>query len=232
MRSALREVAVLARNGDAEALRQCLRDLDPPLVLGPGADRSDMDFVVAVRLALRRQHQIRAEGRAEEQRRLSEQAATDLVHAARRRNGLLHLDRGLLLGPLLSDQRRKHVTFVLGEQKVSVRRAVLARARVALRPMVDLAVTLDPAGLHLRWHGGRGGLDLRPQKLSPEEQRESLPVVFPDRVQNRPEKASHGRADAISSPDVPSPPPASPRPRERPSGAWLAEVLAELGFGL
>ena len=228
----LREVALLAQQGDAEGLRDCLSRLDPPLELGPRASRSDMDFVVAVRLALRRQHEARAKGRAEEQQRLSEQAAEELVRTARRRRGLLHLDPALLLGPLLSDQRRRHLTFMVGQVPVSVRRATLARARVVLRPMAGVSAALDEVALHLRWHGGRGGLDLRCPYLCPAELRDSLMVVFPEPRQDRPEKAADGPVDAFSPPTLPSTPPAPERRSERPSGAWLGEVLAELGFGL
>jgi hypothetical protein len=228
----LRELAVLARDGDVDGIRQCLQRLDPPLQLGPRASRSDMDFVVAVRLALRRQHEARVEGKAQDQRRISDEAAIDLVKTVRRTRGVLHLDLGLLLGPLLADQRRKHVTFVVETKQVSVRRAVLARARRVLRPMSDLSATVDPAGLYLRWHGGRGGLNLRHQQLSAAEIRESLMVVFPARARKRPERAADGHTEAFSPPAVPSPRLAPERAPERPSGAWLAEVLAELGFGL
>jgi hypothetical protein len=144
----------------------------------------------------------------------------------------LCLDPGLLLGPVVTDQRRRHVTFLFGEHQVSVRRAVLSRARMALRPMPGVTATLDSAGLHLRWRGGRGGLDLFPQTLTPAERRESLHVVFSAPVQTMPEKAANGHGDASLPAPIPSPPSAPARVPQRPSGAWLADVLAELGFGL
>lgn len=67
--------------------------------------------------------------------------------------------------------------FETGSFSVHVQRALLGRARTALSRLPDSAAFLDEHALHLRWRGGRGGLDLRCPPPAPRDQ-PAFPVRF------------------------------------------------------
>jgi hypothetical protein len=114
----------------------------------------------------------------------------------------------VLLGDLLADVTPKYVAFdATGVFDVAVLRVRLADARRVLvgASFSDLCVNVDEAGLHLRWKGGRGGLDLRGTYVTPIERDRVLRIVL-DRPRHAPPVAV------------------------RRGSARLGEVLADLGF--
>lgn len=65
------------------------------------------------------------------------------------------------LRALVDHPEVRYVRLVSGDETWTVRRSRLREVRTAMRPMGQVIAWLDPKGLHLRWHNGRGGLDLR-----------------------------------------------------------------------
>ena len=101
--------------------------------------------------------------RAAEQAQRAEAAARRLSATAVHRDGRVEFDADVLLGDLLADAGKKYIGIELDGARVLVLRSTLTRARACLRIHLDLAGYADPAGLHLVWRAGRGGLNLRPQ---------------------------------------------------------------------
>ena len=90
------------------------------------------------------------------------------------------LDSDLVLGDLLADPSHKHIGFALyvGET-VLVERTVLVRARLLRRLFLDVACFVNESGLHFRWRGGRGALNLKRLELCATEARDALVVSIP-----------------------------------------------------
>jgi hypothetical protein len=89
-------------------------------------------------------------------------AAVRLSRTARWERNIVVLDPDLLLGDLVVDTSKKYVAFSFSEHDLTLERAKLADvARVITQKTYpDRSAFLDARGLHLRWKGGRGGLDL------------------------------------------------------------------------
>jgi hypothetical protein len=138
------------------------------------------------------------------------------VETARQGEHGVDLDAALLLGPVLAD-RAKYISFHVGGAEVPVEQARLLRARKALRPFRDIAASIDPEALRLRWRQGRGGLFLRPQSVSPADRDRVLHVVV-----ERPAPPAPMALPAALEPTTV----ARPRP-----GAWIRDVLAALDLG-
>lgn len=144
--------------------------------------------------------------RARELERRADDAAAELALQARFHHDGIELDRALLFGPLLADPDKKIVTFDLGGAEVSVARRKLVAVKHATRRFTDLTVTADPQALRFRWRGGRGGLNLRPLRVRPQDRvLERRVVLVPS---------------AVSLPDVSAP--------ARPSASWLHALVVEL----
>jgi hypothetical protein len=126
----------------------------------------------------------------------------------------------LLLGDLPAHPTAKLIGFDGPGWLVAVSKAKLREARGALGRMPGLEASVDTEGLHLRWHGGRGGVDLYPQ---PVERRSSEPAVLV-RLQAPAEQAVESPA---STPVVRAPRAAT---TSRRGGAWLGQVLSDLGL--
>ena len=90
-------------------------------------------------------------------------AVRQIVATSRRRADRLEIDADLLLGDLLADSSKKYISFELPGARVPIARISLAKARAPLRNFIDLGAYIDESGVHLRWRGGCGGLNLRPQ---------------------------------------------------------------------
>ena len=114
------------------------------------------------------------------------------------------LDTDLLLGDVLVDREKKYVTFKGEDFTVAVERDTLARAAMVRRIYLDVAACVDADGLHVRWRGGRGGYNWKPRFVAPADRERVLTVALPPLV----------RA-------------AVPRP-----GAWLGDLLVELGYAV
>lgn len=89
-----------------------------------------------------------------------ELAVVDLQSSARMSHGAVHLSVAALFR-LSAAARGRLLRLEFGAGHVHVQRALLQKARRALRFRGDVWLFLDERGLHLRWRGGRGGLDLR-----------------------------------------------------------------------
>lgn len=90
-------------------------------------------------------------------------AARQLIATSRQRADWFEIDAELLLGDLLADNSKKYLSFELPGARVPVLRCALTKARVLLRSFIEVAAYADERGLHLRWRGGHGGLNFRPQ---------------------------------------------------------------------
>ena len=190
--------------------------------------------------------------RAHEAQQRAARAAVELSRTASWQGDAVHVEPRLLLGPVLAHPGSKHIGFELGqEEPIFLEKARLRPARRALAPFHDLCAWLDKAGLHLRWHGGRGGLDLFARVLSPYERKQAYVVTIVRPVEAEPapalqadigqavpildERPGYGLAPSTAQP-VSCPAPArAPRTRD-PSqraanrGTWLADVLSDLGL--
>ena len=112
------------------------------------------------------------------------------------------LDIDTLFGDLLADKTRKYIVFGLPGSNVAIETRTLARVAWLRRTFIDLAAWVDDEGLHIRWRGGRGGYNWKPQ-LVPDHQRHRVLEVslrLPVR------RLAAGR------------------------GAWLGEVLRDVGL--
>lgn len=177
----------------------------PELVVHVGVpvdlERDDTEVALQLAPAIGRFKRRDAHLRTGEQEQRTTTAARQLIATARRRGDWIELDADVLLGELLADKRKKYISFELPAGRVSILRSALTKARGPLRVFIDVAAYVDDRGLHLRWRGGHGGLNFRPQV---EERGAGLLLV-----------------------DLrPAPPGRRPLPRP----VHLADVLAELGL--
>ncbi len=110
----------------------------------------------------------------------SRAAADLLAERARWAGRAVVLDSDLVLGDLLADASHEHIGFALylGET-VYVARAVLVRARLLRSLFIDVACFVDEKGLHFRWRGGRGALNLKRLELNGAEARDAIVVSIP-----------------------------------------------------
>lgn len=193
----------LARSGE-DNLGHFLRER-PELVhhLGAALDlhRDDAEIALQLAPAVGRYKRRAGRAQAEERAERAARAVQQLVATARHRHELVELDADLLLADVLADASRKYISFEMPGARIPVYRHALAKARVPLRGFIDLAGYVDERGLHLRWRGGRGGLDFRPQA----EQRDAEVLHVDLR-------------------------PAPPVRRMLPRPVLLADVLADLGL--
>jgi hypothetical protein len=167
------------------------------------AGANDVDEVVAPKVQGRLESAER-ELRDECDRRRAEvsiRAAHTLGATTRWMEGRAVLEVDLLLGDLLADKRVKFVVFEEEDQvSITVARWMLADVRPLRRIHLDLVAWVDGEGVHFRWRGGRGALNWRPQVVPAGAETSVLAVLL--------------RARRI----------------RQTHGAWLGDVLQELGF--
>jgi len=190
--------------------------------------------------------------RAREAEQRAAHAAVELSRTAMWQGDAVHVEPRLLLGHLLAHPGSKHIGFELGHgEPTFLEKARLRPARRALAPFHDLCAWIDKAGLHLRWHGGRGGLDLFARVLSPYERKQAYVVTIVRPVEAEPapalqadigqavpildERPANGLAPSTSLPvTLPEPallPQALARAQRRSArGAWLGDILSNLGL--
>ena len=138
------------------------------------------------------------------------------------------IDVGLLLGALLADPIREYICLKSSTFEVPLLRSKLVAAAKVLLHHYDLAGWVDSEGLHLRWRGGRGGLNLHPQTVRPGEARHVLVVNIPPpppREEHRPVASARPRR---APPRVPAP--AAPSAARGPV-KWFAELLEQIALG-
>ena len=190
--------AFLSANAEDLAAALCSTAED----LRASADLPDEVVAPRLRARLGRRRELEQERKAQDDTEIAARAAAMLGRTVRWTEQGAVLDTELLLGDLLADRAKKYVSFTGDGFTTAVEREVLAKTALLRRLFIDVAAYVDAAGVHVRWRGGRGGYNWRPQVV-----------------------AAHHRDTVL---DVPlSPPHAVHIPRR---GAWLAEVLREVGF--
>lgn len=107
----------------------------------------------------KRTQSARAAQQAAEDRVAAERAGSALTATAQRDGATVALSWGSLR-ELCRMPSVRYVTLIAGDDRWCCRRTKLRELRRGMRPFAPLC-WLDQAGLHLRWHEGRGGLDLR-----------------------------------------------------------------------
>lgn len=109
-------------------------------------------------------------------------AAEAIAASARWIDEMLVLDSDRVLGGLLTHQGTEYIGFAVPTaEPMLFARSLLVRARILPRLFLDVACFVDRHGLHFRWRGGRGALDLRPERHRPYPLRNALVVTLPPR---------------------------------------------------
>ena len=172
--------------------------------LRASADMPDEVVAPRVRARLARRREMDQERRASEDAEVAMRAATTLGRTVRWTQQGAVLDADLMLGEVLADRERKFIAFTGEDFTVAIERDTLARAAMVRRIYIDVAACVDAEGLHVRWRGGRGGYNWKPRFVAPADRDRVLTIELRPPV----------RA-------------AVPRP-----GAWLGELLVEMGFAV
>jgi hypothetical protein len=164
------------------------------------------DEVVAPRIRARlgRRRELEQEKMAQENAELAVRAATTLGRTVRWTEQGAVLDTDVLLGDLLADRGQKYIAFTGPDFTTAVERMTLARTASLRRLFMDVAACVDSTGLHVRWRGGRGGYNWRTQVIEPAERALVLTVELQPPV----------------------------RAAVRRPGAWLGDLLQEMGFAV
>ena len=157
---------------------------------------------VRARLARRREHD--QERERQEDAEVAGRAAAALGTTVRWTERGAVLDTDLLLRDVLADRDKKYITFTGPDFTTAIERETLARTASLRRVFIDVAACVDADGLHVRWRGGRGGFNWKPRFVAPVDRDRVLTVDL--------------RAPARA---------AVPRP-----GAWLGELLLEMGYAI
>jgi hypothetical protein len=167
---------------------------------------------------LRRREDQRASRWAAAMQECSLAAARRLAETAVWSQGAVTLDVSVLLGGLLADASRIHISFVSDGFQVTLPREKLVEVgKALLKQHTDLLAWADGSGLHFRWKRGRGGLNLVSKEIPAREAAYVLHVTIPPPV---PEERRHRAPPRIEE--------ASRGVRGR--GSWLGDILSELGF--
>jgi hypothetical protein len=156
--------------------------------------------------------------RAAHQRSL--RAATGLGQSARWTPAGAVLDPTIVLGELLADRTARLVSFDLPDgSSVPVSRSTLVSLARITDHLPKISVSVDANALRFRWRGQKGGLNLSARTI-PAHDEHVLHVVLSEarKPEPIPRTLPELRPLPKQSPD---------RPR---AGAWLADVLGELGW--
>ncbi|WP_437840053.1 hypothetical protein [Sorangium sp. So ce1153] len=157
-------------------------------------------------------------------------AAQRLAMTAVWRESAALLDMSLL-GDLLADVTVQHISLVSRVFAVHLPRKKLVEvAEVLPRQFADLVSWVDRAGLHFRWHQGRGGLSLYSQVVPASESAHVLHVSIPAPGIRKHRPAPASASPAHRSQDAPRPGPANAAPAAARTTGWLAEALTEAAF--
>jgi hypothetical protein len=150
-----------------------------------------------------RSHQVQED--LERRRQRSLEAASRLGATARRTELGYELDVDILLGELLADRSKKWVRFVAPDQSfvTTIPMHLLSAARPLRHVHIDLAGWVDD-GLHLRWRGGKGGINAFSRDVHTSFEDRILAVPLAAKIVHVPER--------------------------RRGGAWLGHILEQMGF--
>jgi hypothetical protein len=132
-----------------------------------------------------------------------------------------------LLCQLASRPDTKWITVHHGEHTWSIERKRLGELRRAMKPWPGATCALDDHGFHVRWRGGKGGLDLR----------SSPPVWQPGNSQAELEFHVHlgqpavmGDAEIGPAPTAPPAPVPTPKPTAEPTAPQVVQAGPGLAF--
>ena len=180
----------------------------PVATLEAAAYVDDAELAPHLEAMLRQREVISRRARTNTTAERASTAATRISRSATWEKNLVRIDPALLLGDLLADTSNKYVAFSFDEHDITIDRAKLVDVSRVLtsKTYPDRSAYLDARGLHLRWKSGRGGLNLVTQIPGVLERDHVLHVVL-----ERP---------AVAMPIVPV----------RRGGAWLGDILGEMGL--
>jgi hypothetical protein len=160
--------------------------------------------LVALTELAKQARKARRDAHREQRTNLAVAAGTMLSHLARWQDQTIELSRDIILGQSLVPPWARYVRFdPQGRRPVLVLASTLRAAGRALRKRRDVRAYLDGEALVLEWNGGRGRLRLFFSRSTPREDEHVFHTVLD-----------------------------TPRPARRTRGAWLGDVLSDLGFAL
>jgi len=166
----------------------------------------DKEVVSRIRQLLARARDQHVQQDLERRRQRSLEAAERLGATATWTDLGAELDADLVLGELLADRTKKWVAFTTDHAVATIiPRHLLAATAPLRRTHIDVACWVDSQGLHFRWRGGRGGYDWRSHQVHPSLAEHVLAVPLRPRT-------------VITVPE------------RRRGGAWLGQILQQLGF--
>lgn len=149
-------------------------------------NQPDQEIAPKLSALLHHREEARAARCAERGRGVALSAADHLAFTAVQRANRIYLDPGILFGALLADTSCRYIAFcIYSEAEVRIRRPYLVQvAEVLTRQYDDLGAWLDNHGLHIRWKGGRGGLNLISQRISARDMGFGLRIRFTPHVES------------------------------------------------
>jgi len=191
------------------------------------AGMRDSDLAPLVTRKLEHRRTIAAEQRLDVSRQRAQRAAARLVQGPRRDASVL-VSPPLLLRDLLADSSTPIIVFRMDDVDLPFRRSRLWQVARVVFDKDDLHCWLDPGGLHLRWNGSRGGLNLRPDPLPATARtmtvdlrrpvREAAPATpVPNPSVEPPEYQVTDHLPVFVVPPTPTP----PRPASKPRPSWF-----------
>lgn len=234
----------------ANELAQAL-DADPhQLALARALDDEELLPSIVQLLDHTRRRRVRDDLARRRERSIA--AAIRLGQTARWTDLGAELDVDLLLSDLLADRTRKWIAFEGDGHSVIIPLHLIAATRIVGRQHLDLAAYVNEHGLHFRWRGRKGRYNWFSQAVRPGLEEHVLtvplaPKIVPVMTEPEPrverrhrvpvalEVPPHGVAAndvTCTEPDpIPAAVPAIPAvPERRKEGAWLRDVLRELGY--
>jgi hypothetical protein len=242
-RDPVRELALLVRAPEsgttnlgefvahhADELAQAL-DADPhKLALARALDDEEVFPRIVQLLEQARRRRVRDD--LDRRRERSIAAAIRLGQSARWTDLGAELDVDLLLGEVLADQTRKWVSFEGEGLTVTIPRHLIAATRLVARQHLDVGAYVDEHGLHFRWRAGRGQYNWRPHVPRPGVEARMLTVPLAPRVvaQVLPEVTPSNDVISTEPDPIPTVVPAITAVPVRKGGAWLRDILRELGY--
>ena len=125
----------------------------------------DQDLAPLVARSLERGKKMLSQRRQAATRQRAERAASMLAHGPRRASAVLLSPA--LLRELLADASSPLIVFRMDEVNLPFRRSRLWQVARVVFGKEDLRCWVDPRGLHIRWNGERGGLNLVADRMPP-----------------------------------------------------------------
>lgn len=183
----LRELGVLVRDGEFLSVENLVAEHAAELAPLLGTTAAELHALAAhgddaprlLGRLLDRARGVRAQRRRQDAAAIAEKTAADIGASARFFELGVVVDIDLVLGKLLADPSRKHIAFVLLDDVVVIEATLLRRARILRQTFMDAVCFIDEKGVHFRWKGGRGKLNLHTQVVGATELQNALVVLIP-----------------------------------------------------